>query len=89
MIKRRFIPVVSLAVVVLVVTQVGYHMVEDDQQDQPLTDLQSTRCDRKRFEFEVSDDVEWDIPEALGSCNVSVYGDPGVTFDVFLPPDSI
>lgn len=47
------------------------------------------RCDHKRYEFEVSDDVEWDIPDALGSCNVSVYGDPGATFDVLLPPDPV
>jgi TonB family protein len=44
------------------------------------------RCDRKRFEFKVSDDVEWNMPDALGSCNVTIYGDPGATFDVLMPP---
>jgi tetratricopeptide (TPR) repeat protein len=44
------------------------------------------RCDHKRFEFKVSDDVEWNIPDKLGSCNVTIYGDPGATFDVLMPP---
>lgn len=42
MIKRRFIPVIFLAVVVLVVTQVAYRMIEGDHQDQPPPALQST-----------------------------------------------
>jgi TonB family protein len=46
------------------------------------------RCDHKRFEFEVSDDVEWNMPDELGSCNVSIYGDPGTTFDVLMPPSA-
>jgi hypothetical protein len=44
------------------------------------------RCEHKRFEFEVSDDVEWNIPDTLGNCNVSVYGHPDATFDVLMPP---
>ena len=46
------------------------------------------RCDHKRFESEVSDLVEWNIPDDWGSCSVNIYGDPGTTFDVLLLPDS-
>ena len=44
------------------------------------------RCDHKRFESAVSDQVEWDVPEAWGQCHIQIYGEPGTTFDVFLLP---
>lgn len=50
-----------------------------------LTSLE-IRCDHKRFESRVSDDIEWNIPDDLGSCKVTIYGDPGTTFDVLMPP---
>ena len=46
------------------------------------------RCDHKRFTSEVSDAVEWHIPESWGSCRVHIYGEPGTRFDVYeLPPE--
>lgn len=44
------------------------------------------RCDHKRFEAEVSDLVEWHIPESWGTCRINVYGEPGTTFDVLMLP---
>ena len=44
------------------------------------------RCDHKRFEAIVSDDVEWHIPEKWGKCHIQVYGEPGTTFDVLMLP---
>ena len=46
------------------------------------------RCDHKRFESAVSDQVEWHIPESWGTCHVQVYGQPGTTFDVLMLPSS-
>jgi len=46
------------------------------------------RCTHKRFESEFSDQVEWHIPEAWGSCGVHVYGEPGTTFTVLILPDA-
>ena len=45
------------------------------------------RCDHKRFESDVSDLVEWHIPENWGTCHIQVYGDPGTTFDLVLLSD--
>lgn len=44
------------------------------------------RCDHKRFESIVSDEVEWHIPEKWGMCHIQVYGEPGTTFDVLMLP---
>lgn len=44
------------------------------------------RCDHKRFESIVSDEVEWHIPEKWGMCHVQVFGEPGTTFDVLMLP---
>ena len=46
------------------------------------------RCDHKRFTSEVSDAVEWHMPESWGSCRVHIFGEPGTRFDVYeLPPE--
>ena len=45
------------------------------------------RCDHKRFESIVSDEVEWRIPDAWGKCDAQVYGEPGTTFELLLLPD--
>ena len=42
------------------------------------------RCDHKRFESIVSDEVTWKIPERWGGCYVYFYGDAGTTFDVVM-----
>lgn len=42
------------------------------------------RCDRARFVSDVSDAVDWTIPESWGDCRVQVFGQPGTTFDVVL-----
>ncbi len=44
------------------------------------------RCDHKRFTSEVSDQVEWQIPESWGTCHFRVYGEPGTRFDVLQLP---
>jgi len=44
------------------------------------------RCDHKRFESTISDLVEWHIPKSWGTCQISVYGEPGTTFDVLMLP---
>jgi len=44
------------------------------------------RCDHKRFESPVSDNVDWHIPESWGTCRVQFYGDPGTTFDLLMLP---
>lgn len=46
------------------------------------------RCDHKRFASAVSDEVEWNIPESWGACFVYLFGTPGTTFDVYMPPTS-
>jgi TonB family protein len=46
------------------------------------------RCDHKRFESKVSDNVQWNIPDHYGSCRVTIFGDPGTTFDVLMPPSA-
>ena len=45
------------------------------------------RCDHKRFESPVSDQVEWHIPETWGTCHVEFRGAPGTTFRVLMFPD--
>lgn len=45
------------------------------------------RCDHKRFTSDVSDQVEWQIPESWGTCRIHIYGELGTRFDVIeLPP---
>ncbi len=44
------------------------------------------RCDNKRFETIVSDQVAWHIPEEWGTCRVKIYGEPGTKFDVLMLP---
>lgn len=40
------------------------------------------RCDHKRFTSDVSDQVEWQIPESWGTCRIHIYGESGTRFDV-------
>ena len=44
------------------------------------------RCDHKRIEMNVSDEVQWHIPEKWGTCHIQLYGEPGTTFDVLMLP---
>ena len=44
------------------------------------------RCDHKRFTSDVSDQVEWQIPESWGTCHFHVYGEPGTRFEVLELP---
>lgn len=39
------------------------------------------QCDRRRYESEISDVVEWHIPESWGKCRADVRGAPGTTFN--------
>lgn len=44
------------------------------------------RCDHKHLKSEISELVEWHIPEAWGDCTVHVYGKPGTRFNLFHLP---
>ena len=46
------------------------------------------RCDHRHFESEISDLVEWHIPEQWGSCSIQVRGEPGTTFNILMAPDA-
>ncbi|MEM7430958.1 MAG: energy transducer TonB [Pseudomonadota bacterium] len=46
------------------------------------------RCDQRRYQSAISDEVDWSIPESWGTCNVRIYGEPGTTFDVVLLPEA-
>ncbi len=46
------------------------------------------RCDHHYYESDISDLVEWHIPETWGDCSVEIYGKPGTTFSVLLFPDA-
>lgn len=47
------------------------------------------RCDNKRFESDVTELVEWHIPESWGTCRIHIYGEPGTTFDVLMLPAAV
>lgn len=44
------------------------------------------RCDHKHLKSEISELVEWHVPEAWGDCTVHVFGKPGTTFNLFHLP---
>lgn len=46
------------------------------------------RCDHRHFESEISDLVEWKIPEEWGRCRIQVRGEPGTTFSILMIPDA-
>jgi TonB family protein len=46
------------------------------------------RCDHKRYEYEVSELVEWQIPESWGKCQIQITGEPGTTFKIVQYPAS-
>ena len=46
------------------------------------------RCDNKRFESKVSDNVAYKIADDWGKCHVQIYGEPGTTFEVLMLPAS-
>ena len=46
------------------------------------------RCDNRRFESDISELVEWHIPDDWGTCHVQIYGEPGTTFEVLMLPSS-
>ena len=46
------------------------------------------RCDRRHFESEISELVEWQIPDEWGKCSVQIRGEPGTTFKVLMIPDA-
>jgi TonB family protein len=48
----------------------------------------SIRCDNRRLESEISEDVEWHMPESWGTCSVQIYGEPGTTFTIRTLPDA-
>ena len=46
------------------------------------------RCDHRHFTSEISDLVEWNIPDDWGKCSIQIRGEPGTTFDVLMMPDA-
>ncbi len=44
------------------------------------------RCDNKRYESDVTEMVEWHIPDSWGTCRVHIYGEPGTTFEMLMLP---
>lgn len=44
------------------------------------------RCDHKHLRSEISDLVEWHVPDAWGDCSLHIFGQPGTTFDVVQMP---
>ena len=46
------------------------------------------RCDHRHFQSEISELVEWNIPEDWGRCSVRVRGEPGTSFNILMIPDA-
>lgn len=46
------------------------------------------RCDHKRLNVEISELVEWQIPDEWGACDVFVYGEPGTKFTLQIFPEA-
>ena len=46
------------------------------------------RCDHRHFESDVSELVEWRIPDEWGACHVQIRGEPGTTFKILMFPDA-
>ena len=46
------------------------------------------RCDHRRFESDISELVQWNIPESWGVCQVEIFGQPGTTFTIITLPDA-
>lgn len=46
------------------------------------------RCDHKRYEADIAEDVEWHVPDNWGQCKIQLYGNPGTTMDVLQFPAS-